>query len=88
MDMKEMDPSKVGSWKRAVTSGDGVYHTRGYHSKNMSVLLVDYKENGLLAAVHLYMRGKDITTQDIPLFPGTSKAAEGFGFELMGGAQK
>ncbi|XP_019645074.1 PREDICTED: uncharacterized protein LOC109485843, partial [Branchiostoma belcheri] len=82
--MKEMDPTKVGSWKRAVTSGDGVYHTRGHHSKNMSVLLVDYCENALLAAVHLCMRGKDVTTADsVPLFPGTSKSAEGYGFELI-----
>ncbi|KAI8493983.1 hypothetical protein Bbelb_283300 [Branchiostoma belcheri] len=59
--MKEMDPTKVGSWKRAVTSGDGVYHTRGHHT------------------VHLCMRGKDVTTADsVPLFPGTSKSAEGF----------
>ncbi|KAI8481596.1 hypothetical protein Bbelb_406960 [Branchiostoma belcheri] len=82
--MKEMDPTKVGSWKRAVTSGDGVYHTRGHHSKNMSVLLVDYCENALLAAVHLCMRGKDVTTADsVPLFPGTSKSAEGYGFDLI-----
>ncbi|KAI8484818.1 hypothetical protein Bbelb_374150 [Branchiostoma belcheri] len=31
IDMTAMDPSKVGSWKRAVMSGDGVYHARGYH---------------------------------------------------------
>eukprot|EP00058_Branchiostoma_floridae_P021983 XP_002607473.1 hypothetical protein BRAFLDRAFT_69905 [Branchiostoma floridae] len=82
-DMKEMDPSVVGSWKKAVTSGDGVYHTRGYHSKNMTVLVVDYKKNALIAAVHLCMRGEDSSTSDISLFEGTAKAAEGYGFELI-----
>ncbi|XP_078695697.1 uncharacterized protein LOC144924444 [Branchiostoma floridae x Branchiostoma belcheri] len=81
--MKEMDPTAFGSWDRAVTSGDGVYHTRGHHSKNMTVLLVNYMENSLIGAVHLCMRGSDVTTEHIPLFDGTAKAAEGYGFELL-----
>ncbi|CAH1242172.1 Hypp6482 [Branchiostoma lanceolatum] len=78
-----MEPTKVGSWKRAVTCGNGVYHTRGHHSKSMSALLVDYGENALLAAVRICMRGKGVRLKDgVPMLPGTSKAAEGYGFEL------
>ncbi|KAI8516377.1 hypothetical protein Bbelb_049580 [Branchiostoma belcheri] len=77
--MKAKAPATVGSWQRAVTSGDGVYHTRGHHSKNMTVLAVDYLENALLAAVHLCMRGNIYL---VPLFKGTAKAAEGYEFEL------
>ncbi|XP_035688740.1 uncharacterized protein LOC118424302 [Branchiostoma floridae] len=82
-EMKEMDQSEIGSWSRAVTSGDGVYHTRGHHSKNMTVLLVNYQKNSLISAVHLCMRGEDETTSHIELYKGTAKSAEGYGFELI-----
>ena len=31
-EMKAMDQSNLGSWKRAVTTADGTWQTRGYHS--------------------------------------------------------
>ena len=34
MRMKAMDQKELGSWERAVTSADGTWMTRGYHSKN------------------------------------------------------
>ena len=33
-DMKKLDQTKLGSWKQAVTSADGVWQTRRFHSKN------------------------------------------------------
>ena len=33
-EMKEVDCDRLGSWTCAVTSADGVWHTRGWHSKN------------------------------------------------------
>ena len=32
-EMKEMDKSTLGSWSRAVTTADGTWLTRGFHSK-------------------------------------------------------
>ena len=31
---QEMNDGDLGSWKRAVTTADGMWQTRGWHSKN------------------------------------------------------
>ena len=33
-EMKEKNDGDLGSWKRAVTTADGTWQTRGWHSKN------------------------------------------------------
>ena len=37
--MKQMSNGQLGSWKRAVVTSDGVWHTRGHFSKNGSFII-------------------------------------------------
>lgn len=46
--MKEKDAAVLGSWKKAVVTSDGVWHTRGHFSKNGSVIIKNYLTGGLL----------------------------------------
>ena len=41
-DMRNMDQSELGSWSRAVTSTDGMWMTRGFHSKNVTFSIRNY----------------------------------------------
>ncbi len=45
-DMKSVDP--LGSWKCAVTSADGAWMTRGFHSKNATFSIRNYCSVALL----------------------------------------
>ena len=70
------DDSELGSWKRAVVTSDGVWHNRGYFSKNGSFIIKNYFTGGILWYGHKCMRGKDDVI-DEELFAGTSKSMEG-----------
>ena len=37
-EMKEKNDGDLGSWKRAVTTADGTWQTRGWHSNSKSFL--------------------------------------------------
>ena len=39
-EMKTMNQDELGSWSRAVTSADGTWMTRGFHSKNLHSVFV------------------------------------------------
>ena len=65
----------IGSWKRAVTTADGTWLTRGYFSKNHTFTVRNYLTGALLYTVHLCMRGSDDADEE--LYQGTAKAAEG-----------
>ena len=77
-DMKQMNPSTLGSWKRAVTTADGAWMTRGYHSSNATFSIRNYQNGALLYYTHICQRGRDNIIQT-PLYRGTSKSAEGYG---------
>ena len=49
-DMKSLDPKElhVGSWSRAVTSADGAWMTRGFHSKIATFSIGNYCNGALL----------------------------------------
>lgn len=40
--MCDMDQNELGSWSRAVTSADGTWQTRGFHSKNATFSIRNY----------------------------------------------
>ena len=46
--MKAIPDGDLGSWKRAVVTSDGVWHTRGHFSKNGSFVVKNYLTGGLL----------------------------------------
>ena len=77
-DMRQMDQSKLGSWSRAVTSADGTWMTRGFHSKNATFSIRNYFNGALLYRKHLCQRGRDGVVKE-ELYQGTSKGAEGYG---------
>ena len=62
-DMKAMDQTHLGSWSRAVTSADGTWMTRGYHSKNATFSIHDNLTGALLYYVHLCQKGRDKVIQ-------------------------
>ena len=68
---------KIGSWKRAVTEGDGAWMTRGHYSQNFTYQMRDYTRNSLLCYVHLSQRGKDKICP-YSLYEGTSKSCESY----------
>ena len=51
-EMKNMDQDKLGSWSRSVTSADGVWMTRGWHSKNATFSVRNYFTGALLYCMH------------------------------------
>ena len=86
--MKDMNQEELGSWKHAVTCADGTWMTRGFHSKNATFSIRNYKTGALLYYMHICQKGQDkIIKED--LYRGTSKSAEGFGArELLKKAKK
>ena len=81
-EMKAMKPSELGSWERAVTSGDAAWLTRGYHSQNCTFHVRNYMNGAVLYYRHLCQRGKD-TVVEGDLYQGTSKFAEGYGASMV-----
>ena len=80
-EMKAKDKNELGSWKRAVTVGDGTWHTRGWHSKNATFTIRNYLKGALLYYHHLCQKGKDYVIEE-ELYKGTSKSAEGYAARL------
>jgi hypothetical protein len=74
--MKAVSNEDLGSWKKAVVTSDGVWHTRGYFSKNGSFIIKHYLTGGLIWYGHKCMRGKDDVIED-ELYEGTAKSMEG-----------
>ena len=70
-EMKEKSDGDLGSWKRAVTTADGTWQTRGWHSKNATFTIRNYFNGALL----YYGRDKIV---EVCLYPGTSKSAEDY----------
>ena len=68
--MKEKN-DKLGSWKRAVTTADGTWQTRGWHSKNATFTIRNYLTGALLYYHHLCQKGSDKVIQQ-PLYDGSS----------------
>ncbi|KXJ07889.1 hypothetical protein AC249_AIPGENE25248 [Exaiptasia diaphana] len=74
--MKSKAPTELGSWQRAVTTSDGCWLIRGFHSQCCTFVILDFLSGGILYYGHLCMRGrKNICQTD--LWEGTSKSAEG-----------
>ena len=76
-DMRNMDQRELGSWSRAVTSADGMWMTRGFHSKNATFSIHNYYTGALLYRKHLCQKGRDNVVKE-ELYQGTSKGAEGY----------
>ena len=52
-EMKEKNDGDLGSWKRAVTTADGTWHTRGWHSKNATFTITFQRaKEGMDVAIH------------------------------------
>ena len=81
-EMKSMDQNKPGSWSCAVTSVDGTWMTRGFHSKNATFTIRNYLTGALLYRKHLCPKGRDRLI-DEELYQGTSKDAEGYAARLI-----
>ena len=73
----EMKDGDLGSWKRAVTTADGTWQTRGWHSKNATFTIRNYLNGALLYYYHLCQKGRDKIVEG-DLYLGTSKSAEGY----------
>ena len=54
-DMYKLGSANLGSYHRAVTTGDGTWLTRGFFSQNHTFTLRNYMNNSLLYVVHLCM---------------------------------
>ena len=80
-DMRRMDQNELGSWNRAVTSADGTWMTRGFHSKNATFSIRNYYNGALLYRKHLCQKGRDDIIEE-ELYQGTSKGAEGYAARL------
>ena len=74
--MTEIEPCVLGSWKKAVVTSDGVWHTRGHFSKNGSFVIKNYLTGGLLWCGHKCMRGIYNVIEE-ELYEGTAKSMEG-----------
>ena len=76
-DMKALPVEDFGSWQNAVTTADGCWLTRGHFSQNFTFIVKNYLKNTILFYGHACMQGNDDVI-DEPLYPGTSKSAEGY----------
>ncbi len=79
--MKRINVTILGSFKRAVTTADGAWMTRGCHSKNFTFNVRNYLTSAMLFRIHLCQKGQDSIIKE-PLYKGTSKAAEGYAAKL------
>lgn len=73
--MQEKQSTDLGSWKRAVTTSDGCWLIRGFHSQCSTFVILDFLTGGILFYGHLCMRGSNQIC-DTDIWDGTSKAAE------------
>ena len=80
--MKSKPDEELGSFKRAVTNADGAWMTRGHFSQNFTYHMRDYFTNAIIYYQHLCQRGEDEILED-GMYQGTSKAAEGYGANLI-----
>ncbi len=80
--MKNMKDDELRSWKRAVTCADGVWMTRGFHSKNATYSIQNYFTGALLYYLHICQKGSDKTI-DEELYKGSSKSAEGYAARVL-----
>ena len=85
-EMKMLDPSKAGSWQKAVSSSDGSWLTRENFSKNCTLTIRNYVNNSLLYFVHLCMQDKHIEEDEY--YDGTAKGAEGHAPNIAFGQAK
>jgi len=46
--MKAKSPEELGSWSKAVTSSDGCWLIRGFHSQCSTFVIVDFISGGIL----------------------------------------
>ena len=76
-EMKALPADEQGSWENAVTTADGCWLTRGHFSQNCTFIIKNYLTNTILWYGHACMRGDDDVIEE-PLYPGTSKSAEGY----------
>ena len=76
-EMRDMKESELGSWQNAVTVADGMWKTRGWHSKNSTFTIRNYLNGALLYYHHLCQKGRDEVIEE-ELYRGTSKSSEGF----------
>ena len=81
-EMQMLKPGQLGSWKQAVTTADGAWQTRGYHSKNFTYSVRNYMTNSLLYYKHL-SQGKSDNASTDELYQGTSKSMEGYSARLL-----
>ena len=79
-DMKAMDASILGSWNNAVTTGDAVWLTRGFHSCNGTYTVRNYITGALLYYEHMCQRKGDKVSEG-EAYLGTSASMEGNGAE-------
>ena len=80
-EMKEKNDGDLGSWKRAVTTADGTWQTRGWHSKNATFTITNYLNGARLYYHHLCQKGRDKIVEG-DFYLGTSKSAEGYAARL------
>ena len=78
--MKSLADGELCSWKWAIVTSDGVWHTRGCFSKNGLFVLKNYMTGGLLWYGHKCMRGNDDVVEE-DLYQGTAKSMEGVLFD-------
>ena len=76
-EMRDMKGSELGSWQNAVGVADGMWQTRGWHSKNATFTIRNYLNGALLYCHHLCQKGRDEVIEE-ELYRGTSKSSEGF----------
>ena len=76
-EMKEKKEGELRSWKCAVTTAGGTWHTRGWHSKNATFTIRNYLNGAFLYYQHLCQKGRDHVIEE-ELYKGTSKSSEGY----------
>ena len=72
----------IGSWTCAVTTADGTWMTRSFHSKNATFSICNYFSGALLYCKHLCQSGRDKVVKE-ELYKNTSKGAEGYATWLI-----
>ena len=58
-EMKALLDTDLGSWKRVVTTSDGVWHIRGFFSRNSTFVIRNFLTGALLWYGHASIRCSD-----------------------------